>query len=115
MGEPLVRARLAVVGLGRIGRLHAANLAGRVPGASLVGVVDALEPVARAVGEQHGVAWSTSVDELLPRAQGVVIAAPTAFHVELVERAAEAGRHVFCEKPLGFDVEGACRGVAAAG
>jgi myo-inositol 2-dehydrogenase / D-chiro-inositol 1-dehydrogenase len=106
-----VRARLVVVGLGRIGRLHAANLADRV---LLLGVVDALEPVARAVGERHGVRWSTSLDELLPEAQGVVIAAPTAFHSELVERAAAAGRHVFCEKPLGFDIERAERAVATA-
>jgi myo-inositol 2-dehydrogenase / D-chiro-inositol 1-dehydrogenase len=106
-----VRARLVVVGLGRIGRLHAANLADRV---LLLGVVDALEPVARAVGERHGVRWSTSLDELLPEAQGVVIAAPTAFHSELVERAAAAGRHVFCEKPLGFDLERAERAVVTA-
>jgi predicted dehydrogenase len=109
-----VTARLVVVGLGRIGLLHAANLAGRVPGASLVGVVDALEPVARAVGERHGVRWSTSLDELVLDADGVVIAAPTSFHAELVERAAAAGRYVFCEKPLGFGLEDAERAVAAA-
>jgi predicted dehydrogenase len=100
-----------VVGLGRIGRLHAANLADR---ALLLGVVDALEPVARAVGGRHGVRWSTALDELLPDAEGVVIAAPTTRHAELVEQAAAAGRHVFCEKPLGFDLESAERAVAAA-
>jgi predicted dehydrogenase len=110
VGEPLVRARLAVVGLGRIGRRHAANLAGR---ASLVGVADALEPVASAIGERYGVPWSTSLDELLPKAQGVVIATPTAAHAELVERVAAAGRHVFCEKPMGFDVDDADRALAA--
>jgi predicted dehydrogenase len=106
-----VTARLLVVGLGRIGLLHVANLADR---ALLLGVVDALEPVARAVGERHGVRWATSLDELLLDARGVVIAAPTSFHAELVERATAAGRHVFCEKPLGFDLEGAERAVAAA-
>jgi myo-inositol 2-dehydrogenase/D-chiro-inositol 1-dehydrogenase len=114
VGKPLGRARLAVVGLGRIGQLHAANLAGRVPGAELAGVVDALEAVARAVGERHGVRWSNSLDELLPNADGVVIAAPSCLHVELIERAAAAGRHVFCEKPLGFDVDAATRAVAVA-
>jgi myo-inositol 2-dehydrogenase/D-chiro-inositol 1-dehydrogenase len=114
VGKPLVRARLAVVGLGRIGQLHAANLAGRVPRAELAGVVDTLEAVARAVGERHGVRWSTSLDELLPNADGVVIAAPSSLHVELVERAAAAGRQVFCEKPLGFGVEAATRAVAVA-
>lgn len=93
-----------VVGLGRMGRVHAANAARR---GWLAGVVDALEPVARAVGDEHGVAWSTSLDDLLPGADGVVIAAPTALHAELAERA--AGLPVFCEKPLGLGVEEAER------
>jgi myo-inositol 2-dehydrogenase/D-chiro-inositol 1-dehydrogenase len=102
---------VTVVGLGRIGRLHAANLASR---ARLAGVVDTVESVARAVGDRHGVPWSTSLDELLPRARGVVIAAPTALHADLVSCAAAAGVDVFCEKPLGFTVEDARRAVEAA-
>jgi predicted dehydrogenase len=114
VGEPGVSVRLLVVGLGRIGRLHACNVAGRVPGASLAGVVDAVESVARAAGAEHGVPWSTSLEELLPVAQGAVISAPTALHAELVERTAAANVDVFCEKPLGFTVEEARRGVEAA-
>jgi predicted dehydrogenase len=111
-----VRARLVVVGLGRIGRLHAANLAGRVPTAELAGVVDAVEALAREAGERHGVPWSTSLDMLLGEVapDGVVIAAPTALHAELVENSVTAGAHVFCEKPLGFDPDRARRACAAA-
>lgn len=108
-----MKARLVVVGLGRIGRLHASNLAGRVPGAELVGAVDAVERVARAVGDEHGVPWSTSLDGLATECDGVVIAAPTALHADLVERLAAAGRHVFCEKPLGFDLDAAGRALCA--
>jgi myo-inositol 2-dehydrogenase/D-chiro-inositol 1-dehydrogenase len=110
------RPRLVVVGLGRIGRLHAANLSGRTASAELAGVVEPLEPLARSVGDLHGVPWSASLDRALDDADvdGVVIAAPTALHVELVELAAAAGKHVFCEKPLGFEVEEAGRAVAAA-
>ena len=99
------RAALVVVGLGRMGRLHAENLAGRVPSAALAGVVDAAEPLARAVGERHGVPWSASLEAMLedPAVDGVVIAAPTRLHPELVGLAASAGKHVLCEKPLGFD------------
>jgi predicted dehydrogenase len=109
-------ARVVVAGLGRIGRLHAANLAGRTASAELVGIVEPLEPLARSVGELHQVPWSGSLDRALDdaRVDGVVIAAPTQLHVELVERAARAGKHVFCEKPVGFDVEEARRAVAAA-
>ena len=111
-----MRARLAVIGLGRMGRLHAFNLAGRVAAADLAVVVDLVEPLARSTGELHCVEWSTSVDEVLgePDVDGVVIAAPTALHCELVERAARSGKHVLCEKPLGFDVEAASEAVAAA-
>jgi predicted dehydrogenase len=109
-----MRARLAVIGLGRMGRLHAANLAGRVASASLAGVADPVEPLARGAGERHGVPWWTSAEEALEAADGVVIAAPTALHGELVALAADAGRHVFCEKPLGFDSASA-RAAADAG
>ena len=110
------RARLAAVGLGRIGRLHARNLAERVPSAELCCVADALEPLARSVGELHGVPWAVSLEEALGAAafDGVVIAAPTPLHSELVELAAGAGLHVFCEKPLGLGAEAARRAVGAA-
>jgi predicted dehydrogenase len=112
-----MRARLAVAGLGRIGRLHAGNLAGRVSSAELAAVVDAVEPLARSAGELHGVAWSTSLERALEdaRIDGAVIATPTCLHAELSELVARAGKHVLCEKPLDFEVEAARRAVAAAG
>jgi predicted dehydrogenase len=110
-----MRARLAVIGLGRMGRLHAENLASRVASAALAGVVDPVEPLARSVGERHGVPWSTSAEEALGAVDGVVIAAPTALHGELVALAAGTGKHVFCEKPLGFDSASARAAAEAAG
>jgi predicted dehydrogenase len=110
------RAALVVAGLGRMGRLHADNLAGRVRSASLAGVVDAVEPLAQATGERHGVPWATSLAAMLEddAVDGAVIAAPTGLHAELVELAAGAGKHVLCEKPLGFDANAARGAVAAA-
>jgi predicted dehydrogenase len=111
-----MRARLAVIGLGRMGRLHASNLAGRVGAAELAVVVDTVGPLARSIGELHRVEWTTSVEEVLaePRVDGVVIATPTALHCDLVERVARAGKHVLCEKPLGFEAPTASEAVAAA-
>jgi predicted dehydrogenase len=104
-----------VAGLGRIGRLHARNLTGHVATAELAAVVDAVEPRARSLGELHGVPWFTSLDSAVAReVDGVVIAAPTALHPELVEATASAGKHVFCEKPLGFEIESSRRAVGAA-
>jgi myo-inositol 2-dehydrogenase/D-chiro-inositol 1-dehydrogenase len=93
-----------------MGRLHADNVSARVAGAELAIVVDSVEAVARAAGERYGVPWSTWVGEAVGDAavDGVVIAAPTALHAELVTLAAAAGKHVLCEKPLGSDAE-ACR------
>lgn len=110
------RARIAVVGLGRIGRLHVDNLATRVPGAALAAVVDPIEPLARNLAARYGAPWATSIDEVLgdPALDGVVIATPSALHPALVKRAAAAGKHVFCEKPLGLDVSSCSDAVATA-
>ena len=88
------RARIAVVGLGRIGRLHAANLATRVGSAELVYVVDEVEHLARNVGAELGVPWSRSLEEPLsdPAVDGVVVSAPSQAHRELVEARGRRGQ-----------------------
>jgi myo-inositol 2-dehydrogenase/D-chiro-inositol 1-dehydrogenase len=108
--------RLAVAGLGRIGQLHARNLAGRTPGVDLVAVVDPVATLARRTAESLGVGWSASFDEIVSDAavDGVVIAAPTAEHAAMVERAAAAGKHVFCEKPIALETEPTLRAIEAA-
>jgi len=110
------RVGIAVSGLGRMGSRHAANLAGRVPGARLVRVHDARAEVARAWGERLGVAWSADLDALLddPQVAAVVVATPPATHLEIIERCAATGRHVLCEKPLAGDADGAARATARA-
>jgi len=110
------KVRLGLAGLGRIGRLHAANLAGRAPFVELVGVVDVLDELARATGESLGVPALRTFDELLALRdlEGVVIATPTPSHVELIERAAAAGKHIFCEKPIALEVEPTLRAIEAA-
>jgi len=107
---------VAVIGLGAIGRLHAANLARDTPGARLVMVVDKDAEVAERVSRGLGVPSSASVEDALGESgvSGVVIAAPSPVHADLVEAAAAAGLHVFCEKPLGVELAAAQRAVRAA-
>lgn len=107
---------LGVAGLGRMGLHHAENLAGRLPSAELVRVVDADETLARSAGERLGVAWSTAYHDLVGDAavDGVVLATPTPLHIEMVERAAAAGKHVFCEKPIAHDLESTIAAIEAA-
>jgi inositol 2-dehydrogenase len=110
------RVGLGVAGLGRIGIMHAENLAGPVQSAELLRVVDADEALARSTGERLGVEWSTSYDDLLADADidGVVIATPTPLHVAMVERAAAAGKHIFCEKPISLDLSSTHAAIDAA-
>jgi inositol 2-dehydrogenase len=108
--------RIGVAGLGRMGRVHAENLAHRVPDVELTRVVDVVEETARAAGERLGAAWSTDVEELLrdPALDGVVIAGPTATHAPMIEQAAAHGKHVLCEKPLSLELDATVRAVQAA-
>src|SRR5262245_52308268 len=98
-----------------MGRLHAENLE-RSPAIDLVRVVDTVQAVARATGDDLGVEWSTSYDDLLgdPEIEGVVLVTPTARHAAMIEQAAAAAKHVFCEKPIALEGEPAARAIQAA-
>jgi inositol 2-dehydrogenase len=110
------RVGLGVVGLGRIGLLHAEHLAARVAGAELVRVVDVDAERARATGDRLGVDWSDEYEDLLRDGDidGVVIATPTPLHVEQAKRAAAARKHVFCEKPIALDLSSTLAALEAA-
>ena len=110
------RVRVGVVGLGRLGRVHAQNLAGRVPGAELAMVVDAVEDSARSTGAELGVEWACSIEDLLDddTIEAVVIAAPTPLHSEMIQLAAQSGKHIFCEKPLSFHADPTVKAIDAA-
>jgi myo-inositol 2-dehydrogenase / D-chiro-inositol 1-dehydrogenase len=97
------RLRIGLAGLGRMGRIHAANLARHCPSAQLVAVTDADPTAATAVGGEVGVPVVPDFDALLSDVDAVVVATPTGTHAELVTRAARAGRPVFCEKPISLD------------
>ena len=69
------RIRVGLVGLGRMGRFHAANLAGRIPMVELARIVDADEGLVRDASEKlGGVKWSTDYAEVLedPEIEAVV-------------------------------------------
>jgi inositol 2-dehydrogenase len=99
------RIRIGLAGLGRMGRIHANNLASRCSIAQLACVFDVNAEAARAVGERWNVPWTNSYDDLLAddTVQAVAIATSTGSHAELSVRAAQAGNHVFCEKPISLD------------
>jgi len=68
--------------------------------------MDVVESSAQSLGEEYGVAWTTSLDDLLarPEVELVTIATPAFTHLPIAEAAANAGKHVLCEKPLAADL-----------
>ena len=111
--------RVAVLGCGRIGRLHAELLARRIPGASLATVFDVVPSAASALGVAFGVPAAGSVDEALAGdVDAVAICTSTDTHAELIARVAAAGLPAFCEKPVSLDlaeVDAALAAVEASG
>src|SRR5438552_312352 len=94
---------IGVIGAGAIGAHHASNLAHSVPGTRLVGLADPLSGLAERSATALGCSfWTTDYQELLKNSavEGVVIASPARYHVEAIVAAAQAGKAVFCEKPI---------------
>lgn len=96
---------IAVLGCGRIGRVHAQNLA-RHPRARLVTVFDVQGQSARQTAAELGVDAAGSVAEVLAAREvdAVLIATPTDTHLSLITDAVRAGKAVFCEKPVDLDL-----------
>jgi myo-inositol 2-dehydrogenase/D-chiro-inositol 1-dehydrogenase len=105
---------LGLIGAGKIARIHAANLAD-LQGARLRAVADVVPEAALALAREADCEALGDSGELLarPDVEAVLVTTPPDTHVDVVVAAAEAGKHVFCEKPLAQDVAGAHRAVEA--
>lgn len=105
--------RVAVLGAGRIGQIHAANVAAN-PRAQLVAVVDPVKTSADALAAKLGCEASTDAAATIARADvdAVVIGTPSDTHAHLMLLAARAGKAVFCEKPVDNDLGKADAAVA---
>jgi myo-inositol 2-dehydrogenase / D-chiro-inositol 1-dehydrogenase len=92
--------RFAVLGAGRIGKVHALAVSANV-NAQLVAVADAMAPAAKAIADQYGCDVRT-VDAICAATDidAVVICTPTDTHADLIEQFVKAGKAVFCEKPI---------------
>lgn len=110
MSTPL---SFGLIGAGWIGSYHAATLAGLLPNARLVAVAD---PIPGAAERFSRVRPYLDPLELIadPSVDAVAICSPAASHAELVVAAAQAGKHVFCEKPMALTLDDADRAIDAA-
>ena len=103
--------RVAVVGAGRMGRRHAENLAAS-PRVRVTWIVDPL-PAGEAFAAALGARWAPDVSALAePDVDAAVVASPSPEHASGVQAALDAGRAVFCEKPLAASLD-ATRSLAA--
>ena len=115
------RVNVAIIGAGRIGRLHAGHLANRIRGARLAAVTDIRLEAARQCAADLGVSkvfedYRSVLDDA--QVQAVVICSSTDTHASIIADAAQAGKQIFCEKPIALDlkqIDQALAAVTAAG
>ncbi len=98
---------VAVIGAGRAGLIHARNFSRKFADAHLVCVVDPVEEACRSAVEELGIKdyyldYRKALED--ERIEAVVVVTPTVLHRDIVVRAAAAGKHVLCEKPMAMNV-----------
>jgi len=97
------KVHVGIIGCGRIGQCHAANLANKVPDAELVCVSDFFEESARLLAKQYNVPMAcTDYKDLINNADvhAIIVCSPTDTHADIIKEASAAGKHIFCEKPI---------------
>lgn len=103
------KVRIGLLGAGRIGKLHGENLAHAVPEAELYAVADPfLNDQTRAWAADMGIRKCYDDPEQIfsdPTIDAVFICSSTNTHAEFILRAAAAGKHIFCEKPIDTDLK----------
>jgi len=94
---------VGVIGAGRIGKVHAETVTYRIPEARVIAVADIVEEAARRLAEQLHIPQATrDYREILadPQVDAVLVCSSTDTHAAIITEAAEAGKHIFAEKPI---------------
>ncbi|HEC91652.1 MAG TPA: inositol 2-dehydrogenase [Candidatus Atribacteria bacterium] len=102
------KVNVGVIGVGRIGRLHTRNLKYQVSGARVLAVVDIFEESAQQVASQLEIPIAEKDYRALLENKdidAVVICSSTDTHSQIISEAAQAGKHIFCEKPIALDID----------
>ncbi|MBS1825643.1 MAG: inositol 2-dehydrogenase [Acidobacteria bacterium] len=110
------KLNIGLIGAGRIGKVHGETIAFRVPEANLLAVTDPNTDAATAIAKRCGIPQvCASTDEIFANKDidAVLICSSTNTHADLAVQAAEAGKHIFCEKPIDHTLEKIDRAIAA--
>mgnify|MGYP001623142886 CR=1 FL=1 len=102
------KVRIGLIGAGRIGKLHGTNIQNFVPGAEVVLAADPfMNDAMRNWAEELGIPRTSADPEEVfadPEVEAVFICSSTDTHADFIIRAAKAGKHIFCEKPIHTDL-----------
>ena len=101
------RLNIGIIGAGMIGKVHAENLAYRIPQASPLVIADINQSAARETAGRCNIPKATTdYQEILadPEIEAIVICSSTDTHARIICEAAQAGKHIFCEKPIDFSL-----------
>ena len=99
---------VALIGSGRAGMIHARNFKGSVPCAKIVAVCDPVPEAAKSAAQELEIDLCyTDYKQVMENEDidAVIVATPTKYHCEIVIAAANAGKHILCEKPMAMSVE----------
>jgi myo-inositol 2-dehydrogenase/D-chiro-inositol 1-dehydrogenase len=110
------KLQFGMIGAGRIGKVHAETLTFRLPDTKVRAIADTDGQAASALAERCGIpVIAESAEQILSDAEidAVVICSPTDTHADLIVKAAQAGKHIFCEKPISFHLEHIDRALGA--
>ncbi len=102
------KVKIAVIGTGRMGSVHTRNIVRFIPEANLVAVCDIRLDVAQAVADELGIRRVVKdYHELLAdkNIEAILIATSTDAHAFIMKDVADAGKHIFCEKPLALELD----------
>jgi predicted dehydrogenase len=105
--------KIAIIGAGFMGKMHG-NVYANLPESKVVAVVDTIPAKAEEVAKPHGAKIATRLDEVLDSVEMVDVCLPTFLHAKYTVMAAQAQKHVLCEKPIALNLKDADRMVTTA-
>lgn len=99
--------KLALLGMGRIGKIHFANIQQRFSGARITAVADPQLSETFFIKQYGDVAFTNEPSAVMERSDvdAVLICTPTPSHAPLIEEAIRSGKHIFCEKPMDLSLQ----------
>ena len=103
----MTKINVGLIGAGRIGQVHAEHLAYRIPDANLVAVSDIFVDAAKKLAVKFQIPSVYKDHRRImedPSIDAVIICSSTDTHAQMIDEAAAAGKHIFCEKPIDLDL-----------